>query len=73
MLEATLPEPEPPDDRGHLTPFEAGELAARANAKHLVLTHFTADLGADWVVGEAARAFAGPVDAAHEGASLRPE
>jgi ribonuclease BN (tRNA processing enzyme) len=68
LLEATLPEPESPDDRGHLTGFEAGELATRANAKHLVLTHFTEDLGAEWVAGEAARAFAGPVDAAHEGA-----
>jgi ribonuclease BN (tRNA processing enzyme) len=68
MLEATLPEPEPPDDRGHLTGFEAGELAARANAKRLVLTHFTEDLGADRVTTEAARAFAGWVDAAHEGA-----
>jgi len=68
MLEATLPEPEPPDDRGHLTPFEAGEHAARANAKRLVLTHFTEDLGRDWVLSEAARAFAGPVHAAQEGA-----
>jgi ribonuclease BN (tRNA processing enzyme) len=68
MLEATLPEPEPPEDRGHLTAFEAGELAARANAKRLVLTHFTADLGSEWVAAEAARAFAGPVAAAHEGA-----
>ena len=69
MLEATLVEPEPPDDRGHLTPVEAGEHAARANAKRLVLTHFAADVGADWVCAEAARAFAGPIDAAHEGAT----
>jgi ribonuclease BN (tRNA processing enzyme) len=68
MLEATLPEPEPPDDRGHLTAFEAGEHAARAGAKHLVLTHFTEELGADWIVAEASRAFEGTVSAAHEGA-----
>jgi ribonuclease BN (tRNA processing enzyme) len=68
MLEATLPEPEPADDRGHLTPFEAGEHAAKAGAKHLLLTHFTAELGADWVRAEAARAFDGRVSAAHEGA-----
>ena len=42
--------------------------AARAGAKHLVLTHFTQELGADWVVSEAARAFDGTVSAAHEGA-----
>jgi ribonuclease BN (tRNA processing enzyme) len=70
LLEATLPEPEPPDDRGHLTAFEAGEHAARAGARHLVLTHFTAELGAEWVCAEAARAFDGRVSAAHEGASF---
>jgi ribonuclease BN (tRNA processing enzyme) len=68
MVEATLVEPEPPEDRGHLTPFEAGEHAAQAGAKRLVLTHFAAEVGADWVCSEAARAFGGPVDAAHEGA-----
>lgn len=69
MLEATLLEPEPPDDRGHLTPFEAGEHAERAGAEKLVLTHFAAEAGADWVCSEAARAFSGPVEAAHEGAT----
>jgi ribonuclease BN (tRNA processing enzyme) len=68
MVEATLPEPEPPDDRGHLTAFEAGEHAAQAGANRLVLTHFTAELGADWVCAEAARAFDGRIDAADEGA-----
>jgi ribonuclease BN (tRNA processing enzyme) len=69
LIEATLPQAEPnPDDRGHLTPFEAGEHAARAEAKRLVLTHFSAELGADWVCAEAARAYAGPIVAAHEGA-----
>ena len=69
MLEATLPEPEPPDDRGHLTALEAGEHAARAGARQLVLTHFTAELGAVRLVAEARRSFDGPVSAAHEGAS----
>lgn len=69
MLEATLVEPEAPDDRGHLTPFEAGEHAARAEAKRLVLTHFAADVGLEWVRAEAARAYSGPIDAAHEGLS----
>lgn len=68
MTEATLLEPEPPEDRGHLTPFEAGEHAQRAGAKRLVLTHFAAEVGADRVCSEAARAFSGPVVAAHEGA-----
>jgi ribonuclease BN (tRNA processing enzyme) len=69
MLEATLVEPEPPDDRGHLTPLEAGEHAARAGAKRLVLTHFAAEVGTDWVCAEAARAFSGPVEAAREGST----
>ena len=68
MAEATLPEPEPPDDRGHLTAFEAGEHAAKAGAKHLVLTHYADELGADWIVAEAAKAFDGRISAAHEGA-----
>ena len=67
MVEATLLEPEPPDDRGHLTPFEAGEHAAQAGAKRLVLTHFADEAGVDWVCAEAARAFDGPVEAAREG------
>lgn len=70
MVEATLLEPEPPEDRGHLTPFEAGEHAQRAGAKRLVLTHFAAEAGADRVVAEAARAYGGPIDAAHEGLSF---
>jgi ribonuclease BN (tRNA processing enzyme) len=69
MMAATLLEPEPPDDRGHLTPFEAGEHAAAAGAQRLVLTHFADEVGADWVCSEAARAFDGPIDAAHEGAT----
>ena len=68
MVEATLLEPEPPEDRGHLTPFEAGEHAERARAKRLVLTHFAAEAGADWVCSEASRAYGGPVTAADEGA-----
>ena len=51
MLEATLPSPAA--DARAPTPFEAGEHAARAGAKRLVLTHFTADLGAERVVAEA--------------------
>jgi ribonuclease BN (tRNA processing enzyme) len=70
LIEATLPEVDPdPDDRGHLTPFEAGEHAARAEAKRLVLTHFAAELGTEWVCAEAARAYGGPIAAAHEGAT----
>jgi ribonuclease BN (tRNA processing enzyme) len=68
LIEATLPRPERDGERGHLTPAEAGEHGARARARRLVLTHYSDELDADWAVAEAARTFAGPVEAAREGA-----
>ncbi len=68
MLEATLPEPEPDTPRGHLTPTEAGEHAARARARRLVITHMTDELDESRARGDAERAFGGPVLVAHEGA-----
>ena len=68
MLEATLPRPERGGVRGHLTPAEAGEHGARANARRLVLTHFSDELDEHWTRREAERAFAGPVTLAREGA-----
>lgn len=68
MLEATLEQPEEAACRGHLTPAEAGEHAARAGARRLVLTHMSADHDASWARGEAERAFGGPVELAREGA-----
>jgi ribonuclease BN (tRNA processing enzyme) len=70
LIEATLPVAEPDeDDRGHLTPGEAGEHGARAGVGRIVLTHYAAELGAEWACAEAARTFDGPVEAAHEGAT----
>ncbi|MBS1868182.1 MAG: MBL fold metallo-hydrolase [Actinobacteria bacterium] len=68
MLEATLEQPEGEQQRGHLTPAEAGEHARRAAARRLVLTHISADHDAAWAVGEAEREFGGPVELAREGA-----
>lgn len=68
ILEATLPRPEREGPRGHLTPGEAGEHAARCNAGRLVLTHISDELDADWALAEAKRAFHGPVEVAREGA-----
>jgi ribonuclease BN (tRNA processing enzyme) len=68
MLEATLPRPERKGPRGHLTPAEAGEHAARCAAARLVLTHISDELDADWALAEAQRAFAGPVEIAQAGA-----
>jgi ribonuclease BN (tRNA processing enzyme) len=64
LVEATLPAP----DEGHLTPFEAGEHAARAGARQCVLTHFSDELDASWVRSEGERGFGAPVELAHEGA-----
>ena len=68
MLEATLPRPERNGIRGHLTPGEAGDHAARAGAGRLVLTHISDELDADWALAEAAQPSAGHVDVAAEGA-----
>jgi ribonuclease BN (tRNA processing enzyme) len=69
MLEATLAEPAEPTDRhGHLTAAEAGEHAARAGARRLVLTHISDELDADQALAAARRAYAGPVEIARAGA-----
>ncbi len=68
ILEATLPRPEREGPRGHLTPAEAGEHAARCNARRLVLTHISDELDSDWALAEARRSFEGPVEVAREGA-----
>jgi ribonuclease BN (tRNA processing enzyme) len=68
MLEAAIQQPERDDVRGHLTPAEAGAHARRAGARRLVLSHISADVDAGWAHAEAAEAFGGPVEIAHEGA-----
>jgi ribonuclease BN (tRNA processing enzyme) len=68
LLEATLDRPEPDGQRRHLTPAEAGEHAARAGAKRLVLTHRSDELDADAALAAAAGAFDGPVELARPGA-----
>ena len=68
LIEATLPRPERTGVRGHLTPAEAGEHGRRAAAKQLVITHISDELDAGWAREQAAEAFAGEVQVAHEGA-----
>jgi ribonuclease BN (tRNA processing enzyme) len=65
IAEATLTEP---DDEGHLTPLQAGQHAARADARRLVLTHFSDMADAAWVRAEGERGFGGPVELAEDGA-----
>jgi ribonuclease BN (tRNA processing enzyme) len=68
LIEATLAWPERTGMRGHLTPAEAGEHGRRADARRVVLTHFSDELDPEWARAEAAEAYGGPVDLAHEGA-----
>jgi hypothetical protein len=67
IVEATLPRPERTGIRGHLTPAEAAEHAARANVKRVLLTHVSDELDELWVRQCACRAFSGPVSVAREG------
>jgi len=69
LLEATLAQPEadPQASRGHMTPVQAGALAARCDARRLVLTHLSDELDADWALAQARSAFEGPLEVAREG------
>ncbi len=50
--------------RGHLTAAEAGEIAARADAARLLLTHYSDRLESEELRAAAASAFPGPVEMA---------
>jgi ribonuclease BN (tRNA processing enzyme) len=68
LIEATLARPEAEDDRGHLTPREAGEHGRLAAARRLVLTHFSDEVDPEWARSEAGATYGGPVELAREGA-----
>ena len=69
MLEATEGyEPDlRPAFRGHMSAHDAGELARRANAARLVLTHYSDQLDPDALRKVAEQAFGAPVELAAEG------
>ena len=70
IAEATLPRPERTGIRGHLTPAEAGEHAAAASARRLLVTHISDELSAEWALAEAQGKFEGEVEVAYEGMSI---
>ncbi len=70
LAEATLDEPEHGPVRGHLTATQAAELAAAANVRRLMLTHFWFDADREAVVAQAAERFPGDVLSAKDGLVL---
>ena len=59
ICEAALPDEQKVE--GHLTPSLAGDLAARANARRLVLTHFYPPCESADMIGQCRRSYGGPV------------
>ena len=57
LIESAVPEPM----EGHLTPSQAGELAAKAKVKKLVLTHFYPAVERIDILAEAQKTFKGEI------------
>jgi ribonuclease BN (tRNA processing enzyme) len=57
-------------ERGHSSAQEAGEMAQRAGAARLLLTHYPSKWAAGALIAAAQRRFAGPVSAAEDGMQL---
>jgi ribonuclease BN (tRNA processing enzyme) len=57
-------------ERGHLSAEEAGEMAAAAGARRLLLTHYSSSYAPQALIDAASRRFSGPVEAADDGMEL---
>jgi ribonuclease BN (tRNA processing enzyme) len=69
-VDATYPVPRPAAEgrpRLLLSAAEAGEIAAAAGARRLLLTHFWPDTDRELAVAEARRSFTGEIHRADEG------
>lgn len=64
ICESALPDDQKVD--GHLTPSLAGDIAARAGAKQLVLTHFYPECELADMFGECRKTYTGPLLLAHD-------
>ncbi len=67
ICEATYLEPPATSEQrtpGHLSAGQAGQIAAEAGARRLLLTHYWAELGADAYRQAAAERYRGPIDVA---------
>lgn len=70
ILEATLDTPEAPAPVGHMTPRQAGQLAADAGGvRQLLLTHYWGHIPPETMIAEARAVFDGPVSVARERAT----
>ena len=67
LIESTLLEAEPAEPAGHLTAGQAGEIGRRADVGRLVLTHFSDQLDATALRGQAEAAFGRMIELAAEG------
>lgn len=70
IVEASLSEPDEDHPRGHMTPVEAGRAGRSAQARRLLVTHFSDELEREWVAGEATRGYGREVILASAGAEL---
>jgi ribonuclease BN (tRNA processing enzyme) len=70
LCEATLGLGAEIGERGHLSAWEAGELARRAGARRLLLTHYGADYAPQELVDAADDAFTGTTAIADDGMEL---
>jgi ribonuclease BN (tRNA processing enzyme) len=50
----------------HLTPLQAGDIAAKAQVKSLLLTHMTPNTDENWMMDQAKKAYSGEVKVAQE-------
>lgn len=71
IAEATMQAPDELMVAVHMTAREAGEMASRAGARRLLLTHIWPGLDPDVSVAMASERFSGEVAALHEGMTLR--
>jgi len=70
LCEATLGLGNEDGQRGHLSAEEAGQMAARAGVKRLILTHYSSTYAADELVEAAQSSFDGRISIADDGVEL---
>ena len=68
LTECSLPDNK--KEEGHLTPSLAGKLAAKANAKHLILTHFYPEVLKTGIKGQCSRYFGGKITLAKDKSTI---